>query len=265
MTGFQEGHTTPPDEERCRKTNRVGDRCQGWVVPGQTRCIRHPTHRGKQGSARGGVPRAVVTKIKEAIDAAAADPDLLRLEPQIGAYKTRLAELLERIDARDTPEFRQTALNLFSQYSKLMAENAESAATQVWEELGEVLRKGVVRDAAWEKFLTNTDRVAHRIEQALAIRLKAQQVVAHDDLGRIMGRVLDIILEEAPREAVTVIVSRIDSEIMGVLQSAAREAAGLGRVGPVREVQGRSRRLHEGSDGERPVGEAGGDSPRAGQ
>ena len=60
------------------------------------------------------------------------------------------------------------------------------------------------------------DRRQRRTEQAIAAQQRGEQVVNARELVLLLGRAIDIIIDEAPDpETAARVVSRIDREVMG--------------------------------------------------
>jgi hypothetical protein len=119
---------------------------------------------------------------------------------------------VERATAKDTPEFRRRASELFV---KARSSGDPQEASRHLSELGELLKAGVADDVALEHLSKAAERLARRQEKAWSIKLDAAQAINARDLVAVLARFADIVLTEAPRDAASRIIRRIDGEVLG--------------------------------------------------
>jgi hypothetical protein len=219
---FEDGDE--PDRCRAKSKNKSQDgnpvRCGRKKEPGYNVCRYHgagggrPIIHGRYSKRLG--------RFREAYEQALESGEgLLDLRETLALLELHVQRAAERASEADTPQMRARALELCKQ-----AQAAEpDARDQPLEQLATLLEAGVAEDEALAALADAADRMAVRQEKAWGVRLHAAQVINARDLVVIMGRIVDIILEEAPDNARR-LVERIDAEVMGGGSGASRIAAG---------------------------------------
>ena len=243
--------------ERCTAMSKsTRERCTKPVVQGRSVCRYHgglggrPIIHGRYSKSLG--------RLREAYEDSRSDPGLLELRDTIALLDVVVRKAAERAAALDTPDFRETALELYS------AAAQATDASKVQEHLsalGALLREGGKEDQALKDLSSSVERLAKRQEKAWDLRLTAANVINAKDMVALLGRFADIVLEEADAETATRIVQRVDREVMGEGPTADRLAVGGDPVGgpPVLDVPGRPDGVHDGDPGLGALEEAEGD------
>ena len=207
------------EPRRCRAKSRKQDpsdpdkpvRCRQPKEPGYEVCRYHggrssgaPMKHGRF-SARMGRFRGM---FEAALD---SNEDLLDLRNTLAIFDVAVQNAAERLEAKDTPDFRDRAWRLYQ--SARAAETVEEQGALL-AQLGEHLRDGIAEDEAFANLVDMAERLAVRQEKAWGIKLSASQALNAQDMVVLMGRFIDIVLAEAPGSA-SQIVNRIDHEILG--------------------------------------------------
>ncbi|MEO2161504.1 MAG: hypothetical protein ABGY29_03165 [bacterium] len=203
---------SPGDEPHrcCAKSKTTQQRCKLRVVPGRRVCRFH-------GGLGGSYPKTGrysegLGRFREAYQAARNDPNLMDLRETMALLDVAVQKSVERATAKDTPEFRRRASELFV---KARSSGDPQEASRHLSELGELLMAGVADDVALEHLSKAAERLARRQEKAWSIKLDAAQAINARDLVAVLARFADIVLTEAPRDAAARIIRRIDGEVLG--------------------------------------------------
>ena len=207
---------------RCRaKSKQHGGRCKKTKVPGRTVCRYHggnagrPIVHGRRSKALG--------RFREAYNEARDDPGLMDLRDTMALLDIVVQRALKRAEENDAPEFRAKALEIYRQLS-WAADDVERHS--ILTRLGELLKSGVSEDKALKALAESAERLAKRQERAWDIKLSAAHAINARDMVAVLTKFVDIVLEEAPKDAAGRIIDRIDREIMGTGPTANRLAAG---------------------------------------
>jgi len=232
--------------DRCTAQSKTTkQRCTKTVVPGRSVCRFHgglggrPIIHGRYSKSLG--------RLREAYEEARADPGLLDLRDTIALLDVVVRRAAERAAALDTPEFRETALELFED---ALQATEPSETDKAMEALGALLREGSQEDDALRELGSSVEKLAKRQEKAWDLRLTAANVINAKDMVALLGRFADIVLEEADADTATRIVQRVDREVLGEGPSADRLSVGGDPVGaPVLDVPGRPDGVHDGDPG----------------
>ena len=232
--------------DRCTAQSKTTkQRCTKTVVPGRSVCRFHgglggrPIIHGRYSKSLG--------RLREAYEEARSDPGLLDLRDTIALLDVVVRRAAERAAALDTPEFRETALELFED---ALQATEPSETDKAMEALGALLREGSQEDDALRELGSSVEKLAKRQEKAWDLRLTAANVINAKDMVALLGRFADIVLEEADADTATRIVQRVDREVLGEGPSADRLSVGGDPVGaPVLDVPGRPDGVHDGDPG----------------
>ncbi len=214
----------------CEKDPMVNGRCKFHggksLPPGPA----HPTFKtGKYSKALG--------RFAAAYEASLADEaSLMDLREPLALLDLQVMKAAERAGDLDTPGFRVRAVELYDAAELAMQSNPAAAAQRL-KELGQLLRKGTVEDAALGALTRAAERLATRLEGAWKVRLSAQNSVNVADLQVAFGRLLTIFCDEAnDRALVARVVRRFHAECnqsrlgdVGARVMTARTATGASR------------------------------------
>ena len=146
--------------------------------------------------------------------AAINDETLLDLREPIALLEAALQQTAERVSSLDTPDFRARAWRLLEEVRQAMAERDNELAAAKMVELRTLLRDGVAEDQAVDRMVQQAERLARRVEVAWGIKLQKQQVMSIQQLGAVMGRVLEIVAQEASPATASAIIRRMESEVL---------------------------------------------------
>ena len=202
------------EPKRCRaKSKQSGKRCGQPKVPGREVCRFHGGNAGRP--PKHGRYSGKLGSYSEMYDDALGDTkSLLDLRDTLALLEVNVQRAASRAADRDTPDFRQRALELFLE---ARASNDAGVVRTKLGELGQLLERGGDEDTAFEKLTTAAEKMAVRQEKAWGIQLQAAQVINARDLVTILVRFIDIVQQEAP-DHVARVAQRVDAEIVGAGQ-----------------------------------------------
>jgi hypothetical protein len=140
---------------------------------------------------------------------ALANPSIFALEPVLALYDMRMDELAARIDQGDTSDFRYRVKTLYEQYIDGIASGNDDKAERALREMGDLIKTGAEYDATWEKLLEKADR-----RSTIDLALKKESILTEREYQQRLGKILDILIQELPREQTQIIITRIGREAM---------------------------------------------------
>lgn len=195
-------------------------------------------------------------RLKANYKKALSNPSIFALEPVLALYDLRMDELAARIDQGDTSDFRYRLKSLYEQYNDGVARGDDDKAERAFREMGELIKSGAEYDATWEKLLEKADRRSTRAEKAIDLALKREAVITERDFQIRLGKILDILIEELPREQTQIVITRIGREAMEDSGGGTLLEIGEGSGSALRQVRAQPGGLLPGRAGVEPVGEA---------
>lgn len=160
-------------------------------------------HRGRYG-------RVLPKRLRAAYLASLNDDvGLVDTRNEIALYDTRLHALVSKLEQTDCPEFRETALALFFDAEKTVEKNEQI------EKLGEWLKKGNRESAVWREILGISKERARLSDSRAKVILQGEQAIAARDFNFLVGKLMDIVLDESPADRARKIINRLQEEVMG--------------------------------------------------
>lgn len=202
-------------KDRCSsKSKHTGGQCKQSAEPGWKVCRFHGAYGGRP-PIHGRYSKALnSTNLSEAYRAAIEDQSLLDLKEPLALLEACLQRTSERVALADTPEFRKRAYDKYQEIRDRLRSGDQSSASALLIELGDLLRDGVEEDRAVSELSVQAERLAKRVEAVWQIRLTRKQVFNIQQLGVLIGRVLQIVKEEATPEIAAHIVSRMETQVL---------------------------------------------------
>ena len=195
-------------------------------------------------------------RLKANYKKALSNPSIFALEPVLALYDLRMDELAARIDQGDTSDFRYRLKSLYEQYNDGVARGDDDKAERAFREMGELIKNGAEYDATWEKLLEKADRRSTRAEKAIELALKKEAVITERDFQLRLGKILDILIEELPREQTQIVITRIGREAMEDSGGGTLLEIGEGSGSAIRQVCAQPGGLLQGGAGVEPVAKA---------
>lgn len=191
--------------------------CRSNKLYDNGRCHYHggPTPRGAASAnyVHGRFSKALNPKRRALYEDARGSEDLLSLERTLAMHDVQAVEALERREQLDTPEFRRRALALFRGAKKALAEDPDLASAKLLE-LQRLLERGTEEDRAREEVSRLTSSLSRRQEAAWKIRLGAAHVINQSELTAILGRFIEVAIQEMPENCVRPFLRRVDREVL---------------------------------------------------
>lgn len=203
--------------KRCKaRSKTTGKQCQRPAVGGKEVCYYHG---GAPGSGRpvihGRYSKALKrSALSDAYRTALEDAALLDLREPLALMEAAVQRSTERSADMDTPEFRQRALELFEAAQAAGRDKDTNGFRENMIRLGELLRQGVDEDKALLHMTTQAERLARRVEAAWQVKLQRKQVLNVQQVGAVLARILDIVTEEVAPAVATVIIHRMEHEVL---------------------------------------------------
>jgi hypothetical protein len=201
----------------CGAKTRNGGTCRKPPMLGRTRCKlhggaslqgpAHPCYIDGRASRNG--------PLAQAADRVREQADLLDLRPGVALFDVRMEEIAERLEEKDTPGLRRSALSLLDEAIRLEQEGDHGEANAKLNDCRKLLHDGAERDAAWEKLLSTQERRSDRAEKAQDRWLKQAEVFHVGELQAAVTTMLEVLVEHAPRDVVAKVTRDLEVRLLG--------------------------------------------------
>ena len=199
---------------RCAAKTKNGDdagrRCKNSVVPNRTVCRKHGGLAGAK--PKPGAATDTFLALGEQYVKAKESPGLLDLERPLAVLDMAAQRMIERLEERDTPDFRRRARDLFNEAQDLS--KTDPAASAALNKLGALLKRGASEDVAFKDVQKVVSQFARRLEEVWKIKLARSQVVNQQDLVGLLTRIATWITEVAPEEVADQMLRKLDEELV---------------------------------------------------
>jgi hypothetical protein len=194
---------------------RVGT-CPNPPVTGKTRCRLHG---GAFGSGRP-MTRAKTLKAHfgALYTAAREDADLKKLEADLTLCQLRERELLSRLEAGDSPAFRQEAVEYLADLDAAVVAADPQALREALQALRGHLTDGLDHDGTWEALAQTSARKARLAVQIADIETKAGNCLTARAALTFMTTVMELVKAEIGEDGAYRIGQRFRSELAAVFQ-----------------------------------------------
>ena len=148
------------EKRQCKDTRKDGSRCNNWAIDGSDYCKRHSTKKGeltrfKPGPAHpnykhGRYCKDLPERMRQAAEAANADPELLNQRPEIALLTARLSEQLKNVDSRTSGKLWSELQGAAADFRQANAMNDREKASFAMSEMLRLINAGGADHAAWE-------------------------------------------------------------------------------------------------------------------
>ena len=155
-------------------------------------------------------------KLAEAYEAALDSPTLLDMRECIAVLDACVQRVMERVDQLDTPDFRRRSVAMYRESRRLLNEGKGPEAGAVLNELGALLERGADEDKSTALLISAVETLQKRIEEAWKIKLTKDEVMNTRDMIGVMGRWIEVILDESDVDVGARIVGRLDGMMRGL-------------------------------------------------
>jgi hypothetical protein len=204
---------TTKGQRRCQaRKRRVLTQCGAIASTAKNVCRIHGANAGRPTTH--GRYSKVGGRLAACYDAALQDASLLDLQEPIALLEAISQRYMERAAERDTPDFRRSALTLYSEAQNAQQKQDTAGMAVALNALGVLLREGADEDRTLKHLAEQTERLAKRIEGAWSVRLARQQAINAKDLVSVLSRLIDIVRVEADPATASSIIKRIDFELI---------------------------------------------------
>lgn len=149
-----------------------------------------------------------------AVEAAIEDPDLLDARRGVAAALAALEQAGERLEARDTPEFRSRAVDLFEEAMETLKADAAAGIVKL-RELGALLQRGVSEDSAFRVVVQRADSYRVAVNDAVRLKLSASTAMSLADIAAALDGLVQEFADVAGVEAASEAARRFDVNRLG--------------------------------------------------
>ena len=187
------------DKKQCTATSKQsGKRCKNAPSIGRETCrfhggtakrgIDHPAIQNAVSKTPGGHSKYLDVRLGDRYMTFLNDPELLSLRDNVALYKTRLTQLMQRIDTGDSKRLWQDANNALKEYEDAQRDPDQAMAVvrmkRAIQELKRVIRAGMQDYAIWDEIfktgenLRKTAESEHKRGVEMGALITAQQALA---------------------------------------------------------------------------------------
>ena len=146
--------------QKCKAINKDGTPCKRWAISGSEYCKAHALNKGeltrfKEGPANpsykhGRYSKALPERMRQAAEAAEADPVLLNQRSEIALLTARLSEQLQQVDSRTSGKLWAELQGAAADFRQANAMNDREKASFAMSEMLRLINAGGADHAAWE-------------------------------------------------------------------------------------------------------------------
>lgn len=217
------------DEKPGHWINKIGKRiCGAHPFQNKGPCKQMDIANGGKCRLHGGLsPRGIASssykhgRLSQAMNSKRAkdyadardDPDLMDMARPLAVLEGNMKEAIARREELDTPHYRKQALAIFKDLEDAMGDDMPRAWLTL-KDLGRLLKRGCEEDQANENVGRHTQRFAKVTKDAWGVRLGAAQAINAADLTIVLGRFIEVVIQEAPEEVHGAILRRLDLEVL---------------------------------------------------
>jgi hypothetical protein len=164
------------------------------------------------GQRKGRYDEAMGPGLRDHYRVALNDSKLLDLRDPLAAQDAIIVRLMNRLEDKDSPEFRYHALQLSADLVDEIRSGGKDINYRA-DKLHEYLERGANEDRALRSIGSQLDRLRRGVVDAWKIKLGKKQAINARDLVQIMGTFLDVVRSETMPSIFTRIAARIDLEV----------------------------------------------------
>ena len=183
---------------------------------GGQRCRRHGGLSPGGAMTAGGMYSKRMKRLRASFQEAMTNPEMWDLTPSVALHDVRIGELIEQVEANDSPAFRATCNERMNVLEAAIRDGNPDSVQSALRSLQSWIRQGNAESGAWNALLKTAQDRSHRVEKAADVALKGMNSIPRKDVIVLFGQIIDIIIEES-REAAWAnrIVTRLTVEVMG--------------------------------------------------
>lgn len=181
-----------PIPGRCNFRRKNHTRCKNYPVNGKKRCNRHlnkakegPDHpQWKGGVSRGWARKHLPVRLLERFDSVVNDPELTSVRELIAVAGTRLTELFDKIDERESKEAWESLGFVLGEIEKALDSEDYDAAAKMVAVGFQHYKSAKYERGVWSEIFQTMERsrklvdTERRREEMLQANLTAQQAIA---------------------------------------------------------------------------------------
>lgn len=201
-----------------RAEGLIGDdelrRCRRPVSPGKSVCRYHGTH--KLARQKNGRPISTgkyserMGRFRKHYEEALASGSNVDLREGLAVFDAIVKRTMERVNERDTPDFRENARKLCAE---AMNASGEEEKDKKLKAMMKYLDRGCSEDASIRLLASSVEAMQKRVEKAWEIKLKAEDVMNVRDLVTVISQFTDAVYRVAGDKIGDLVISEIDSMI----------------------------------------------------
>lgn len=187
----------PHGRPTCGAKTRAGTPCKRAPVPGRTRCRLHggltPAGASHYNFKTGRYSKVLPARLRERYEEAAADPELLALREDIALLDSRLDDLLKRVDAGESDTLWKQVHSAWREHKKARRRDDEDAERETFEELDELISRGIGDLAAWAEVRQALEQRRRLVESERKRLVDMQQMLTAEQAMVFVTAVTDAV------------------------------------------------------------------------
>lgn len=187
-----------PIPGRCGAKLRGKDRyCRKYPVEGGKRCELHGGA-GQRGIANpnfktGQYSKHLPTRLLSTYQQAVTDPDLLNLSSEIALLKSRLVDVLSRVDTGESGRLWSELKQTYRDIQQAQRERDAAKVIALMDDLGTLITRGQADWAAWSSALEITERIGKMSEREMKRRTAMQAMITSEEAMTLVVALQDAV------------------------------------------------------------------------
>lgn len=204
------------------KSKQTGERCKRYVSVGRNVCYYHggATPRGfalpqtKTGKRSKDLPTRLLATYEQSLD----DPELLELRDDLALLETRLRDLLGRVDTGESGHAWRLAEASYKAMEAALAKNDDTAYAAAYQQLGQVIKRGLSDYAAWDEVGKMLDQRRRVVESERKRLVEMQQVITTERMMLLITAIAAVVKQHVDDRHK---LNAIQNDIQGLLVTGA--------------------------------------------
>lgn len=219
----------PPPERQCKGTKGNGERCEKWARRGRDYCVSHggnvpvgvahPNFRGGRYSEY--MPGVYRERYEEML----SDGEALVLLDELAVARSRLAQLVERVQGSGGPATMRSLRSLWGEMEAANRAGDRDVAGEKLARIGQQIRSAAADYAAWEDLDRWLGRVQRLTESERRRKVEEQEMIA---LSHHMALISAMVATVRRHVRDAAILRAISGEFGALAQHGRLDSAGAG-------------------------------------
>jgi hypothetical protein len=205
--------------------------CKNRPVKGARRCRMHNPGKHMRGALNpqfknGDYSDHLPTRLLQTYQQVSTDPELLNLSTEVSLLRTRLIDVLRRVDTGESGRLWQDLKQVYRDIEQAQRDKDPVRIGQLMGDLGNLIARGHADWAAWSSVLEISERIGRMSEREMKRRVQMHAVMTQEQGATLSLALLDAVRRhEDDRGKLARIAEEFDRIMLGYDQ---QRVAGIG-------------------------------------